>query len=174
MDERSDAAGLRTEPWGSGDLALLERLVGDPVMMEHLGGVEDAAKIAERQARYELPGSGCFKIVAESGEGAGWVGYWDRSWRDQRAHEIGWAVLPAFQGCGVAGRAAAEAIALLRVCARSRYLHAFPTVDNAPSNALCARLGFELLEECDFEYPPGDLILVNDWRLDLRAVAPGS
>ena len=37
--------------------------------------------------------------------------------------------------------------------ATHRYFHAFPSVDNAPSNAICRKLGFELLGACDFEFP---------------------
>ncbi len=48
-------------------------------------------------------------------------------------------------------------------------MHAFPNVDNAPSNAICRKLGFELLEECEFEFPKGHFMTCNDWRLDLRA-----
>jgi len=51
--------------------------------------------------------------------------------------------------------------------------HAFPAVANAPSNRLCSSLGFALLGEHDFEYPPGDFIRCHDRRLDLRACAPG-
>jgi hypothetical protein len=51
-------------------------------MMAHLGGPESAEKIAERQTRYEQPDSKQFKIVDEAtGEGVGWVGYWERDWR---------------------------------------------------------------------------------------------
>jgi len=48
-------------------------------------------------------------------------------------------------------------------------VHAFPSVDNPPSNAICRKLGFELLEAIDFEYPPGSggVLRCNDWRLDL-------
>ena len=56
-----------------------------------------------------------------------------------------------------------------RARATHRFLHAFPSVDNAPSNAICRKLGFTLLGECDFEYPPGNRMRCNDWRLDLRA-----
>jgi RimJ/RimL family protein N-acetyltransferase len=48
-----------------------------------------------------------------------------------------------------------------------RFLHAFPSVGNAPSNAICRKLGFTLLEECEFEYPPGTFMQCNDWCLDL-------
>jgi hypothetical protein len=32
---------VRIEPWTEDDLPLVQALVGDPVMMEHLGGPED-------------------------------------------------------------------------------------------------------------------------------------
>ena len=50
-------------------------------------------------------------------------------------------------------------------------MHAFPAVDNPPSNALCRKLGFTLIEECEFEYPKGHFMRCNDWRLDLFADA---
>jgi hypothetical protein len=46
-------------------------------------------------------------------------------------------------------------------------MHAFPSVDNGPSNAICKKLGFILLGEEDFEYPKGSFMRSNDWRLDL-------
>ena len=160
---------VRLEPWGKGDLPLLQKCLGDPAMMEHLGGPESAEKIAERQARYEQPGSKQFKIVDESGEGAGWVGYWDREWQGEQVYEIGWTVVPEFQGRGIAGSATLEAIARARSEKKHRFLHAYPSVDNGPSNAICRKLGFALLGPCDFEYPKGNPIRCNDWRLDLAA-----
>src|SRR6476469_2915928 len=70
-------------------------------MMEHLGGAETPEKMAERQARYERPGSGMFKIVDdESGAAVGSVGYWEREWHGETVHEVGWLVIPEFQGRG--------------------------------------------------------------------------
>ena len=166
----SDRAAVHIEPWGEGDLALLEKLMGDPAMTEHFGGPESREKIAERQGRYEPAGSGMFKIVhGATGEAVGSVGYWERMWRDRQIYEIGWSVLPGFQGRGLARMAAAQAIAMARSERRHRFLHAFPSIHNAPSNAICRRLGFTLVEECEFEYPPGRFMQCNDWRLDLFA-----
>ena len=50
-----------------------------------------------------------------------------------------------------------------------RFVHAFPSVDNAPSNAVCRKTGFVLLGDYEFEYPPGSFMRCNDWRLDLLA-----
>lgn len=173
-DSFTDPA-VRLVPWGLGDLALLECCVGDESMMRHLGGAESPEKIAERQRRYEQPGSGQLKIVdAATGQGAGWVGYWDREWRGEDVYEIGWAVIPEFQGHGVALAAARGAIAAVRAEARHRFVHAFPGVENDASNALCRRLGFALLGPCELEYPPGRSMRCNDWRLELLAGGAGA
>jgi RimJ/RimL family protein N-acetyltransferase len=164
-------AEVRIEPWGTGDLALLAQLVGDPAMMEHLGGPESEEKIAERQGRYEQPGSGMFKILCD-GEGCGSVGFWEREWRDRTVWETGWSVIPPFQGRGIAVAATELVLARARETGEHRFVHAFPAVDNPASNAICRRLGFTLLEVCRFEYPPGNWMECNDWQLDL-AVGPG-
>ncbi|HEX6541553.1 MAG TPA: GNAT family N-acetyltransferase [Ktedonobacterales bacterium] len=174
----SDRMSVRIEPWGKGDLPLLEKLMGDPAMMEHLGGPESHEKILDRQARYEQftdPGSTqMFKIVdVATGEGVGSVGYWERTWRGEEVYEIGWSVLPAFQGRGIASTATAQAIARARTAGKHRFLHAFPSVDNPPSNAVCRKLGFTLIGECEFEYPQGHFMRCNDWRLDLSELFEG-
>jgi RimJ/RimL family protein N-acetyltransferase len=153
-------------PWSPADLPLLQALLGDPAMMDHLGGPETAEKIASRQGRYEQPGSRQYAIVAD-GQSVGWVGYWEREWRDSTVFETGWSVLPDFQGRGLAGAAAAEVLALARAERAVELVHAFPSVDNGPSNGICRTLGFELVEVLEFEYPPGSTMRCNDWRLRL-------
>jgi RimJ/RimL family protein N-acetyltransferase len=159
---------VHIEPWSEHDLPLLERLLGDPAMMAHLGGPESPDKIAERQARYEVPGSLQFKIVEEAaGEGVGWVGYWEREWRGDDVYETGWSVVPEAQGRGIAAAATRALLERARADGDRRYVHAFPAVDNAPSNAICRKLGFELLGASEFEYPKGSWMRCNDWRFDL-------
>jgi len=58
-------------------------------------------------------------------------------------------------------------IELARAEHRYSFMHAFPSVDNPASNAICRKLSFTLLEECQFEYPVGNMLTVNDWRLGL-------
>ena len=48
-----------------------------------------------------------------------------------------------------------------------QFMHAFPSVENPASNAICRKLGFTLVEECQVEYPPGKSMTVNVWRLEL-------
>ncbi len=170
MSQHADASGVRIEPWGTGDLPLLQACLADPAMMEHLGGPETPEKIAERHARYEQPDSKQYRIVDEAtGAGVGWVGYWEREWRGGQVYETGWAVIPAFQGRGAATSATRLMIEIARAEETHRLLHAFPSVENPPSNAICRKLGFELLGPSEFEYPKGHLMWCNDWRLDLSA-----
>jgi RimJ/RimL family protein N-acetyltransferase len=166
------SAAVTLEPWGDGDLPLLERLMGDPRMTEHLGGPETPDKLRERQGRYERheDGDRMFKIVdVASGARVGSVGFWPKEWRDEQVYEVGWMVVPEFQGRGVAMAATAQAIAFAKRDDRYRFMHAFPNVDNAPSNAICRKLSFERLEACEFEFPKGHFMTCNDWRLELRA-----
>ena len=157
---------LELAPWGGGDQPLLERLLGDPVMMEHLGGPETPEKIAERQARYEQR-SDQFKIVAD-GEGVGWIGFWEREHLGRTVYEMGWSVVPEAQGRGIASEATRLALVEARAAGGPRFVHASPDVENAASNAICRKAGFELLGAYDDEYPPGMPRRLNDWRFDLR------
>jgi len=165
---------VQLEPWGENDLALVRRIMGDPAMTEHLGGPENEEKLAERQERYtKLDDSGggrMFKIVdGETGGALGSVGYWEKDWRGGTVYETGWSVLPEHQGRGLASEATRLVVDEARRQQRHRYLHAFPSVENAPSNAICRKLGFELLGAQEFEYPKGHWMRCNDWRLDLFA-----
>jgi RimJ/RimL family protein N-acetyltransferase len=172
-ETKSETIAVRLEPWGEDDLPLVEKLMGDPAMTEYLGGPESPEKLAERQARYVKATSSkarMFKIVDETtGEAVGSVGYWEKTWRDQQIYETGWSVLPEFQGRGVASKATAQVIEKARAERKHRFLHAFPTPENAASNAICRKLGFTFLEEVEFEFPPGHFAPSNDWRLDLFA-----
>jgi RimJ/RimL family protein N-acetyltransferase len=166
---------VQLQPWSEGDLPLLEKLLGDPEMMTYLGGPETPEQILRRHQRYlHLPQDGTdhmFRIVWDSHrEGVGNVGYWRKTWQDQTVYEIGWLVLPGYQGQGIATKAAAAAIEHARQRAKYQFMHAFPSVENPASNAICRKLGFTLVEACQVEYPPGRSMTVNDWRLDLLEV----
>ena len=160
------------QPWSEQDLPLLEKLQADPDMMEHLGGAETQEQILRRHKRYiHLPEDGIdhmYKIAwGPDLQGVGNIGYWKKNWRDLLIYETGWLVLPAYQGQGIATKAAQAVIEHARLEPRYQFMHAFPSVSNLASNAICRRLGFTLVETCQVEYPPGHSLLVNDWRLDL-------
>ena len=165
-------ADVLLQPWSEEDLPLIQTLMGDPNVMAHLGGPETPEQIESRNKRYaHLSEHGIdrmFKIVlAQSAEPAGKIGYWKKNWQDQLVYEMGWMVLPAYQGLGIATKAGKAVIELLRQEKRFPFLHAFPSVSNPASNAICRKLGFSRIEECQFEYPPGHFMMVNDWQLRL-------
>ncbi len=171
MGSREPAIRLRA--WEPGDLGLLQRLLGDPLMMEHLGGPESPEQIRRRHERYlaivEADRDRVFAVtLGPDGTAVGWVGYWLTEWNGDTAWETGWSVLPEFQGRGIATRATLAVLELARgeAAARGiRSIHAFPSVDNAPSNAICRKAGFTLLGEVESEYPKGHPMLVNDWAV---------
>ncbi|QGG54728.1 GNAT family N-acetyltransferase [Paenibacillus sp. B01] len=159
------------ELWDEGDLGLLRQL-NSAEMTVHFGGPETEEKILARHTRYiEIAQKGTgrmFKILLlPQLEVVGSVGYWDQTWQGEAIYEIGWSVLPAFQGRGIATEATAEAIASIRSEWKHRFIHAFPKINNPASNAICRKLGFSFAGECDFEYPVGTKIRCNDWRLTI-------
>jgi RimJ/RimL family protein N-acetyltransferase len=159
-------------PWEEGDLSLQERLLGDPAMTIYIGGPETPEKIRERHERYlrsSDKGQMFVIVVGLERVAAGSIGYWEKEWRGQQVWETGWFVLPEFQGKGIATRATAIVAERARAEKEHRFMQAFPSVDNKPSNAICRKAGFTLLEAIEFEYPPGHFMVCNDWRLDLFA-----
>ena len=174
-DDYQDDVDIRL--WSDDDLPLLERLMGDPAMTAYLGGPEAAEKIRERHGRYLHPehsgrGRMFAIIVGPHGVAAGSVGFWAREWRGHHVWETGWSVLPEFQGRGVATRATVAVLKRARAAGTHRFIHAFPSVDNAVSNSICRKAGFILQGVVDVEYPKGALMRCNDWRLDLLDGSP--
>ena len=169
MKQEGDLS-VRLRLWSEGDLPLLEQLLGDPQMTEHIGGPENAEQLVQRHKRYvDLPGTGkgqMFVIVANA-EPAGSIGYWEAKLKGQPIYEVGWSVLPAFQGRGIASKATRAALEIIRSDGKHRIVHAFPSIANQSSNALCRSVGFSLIEEAEFEYPKGHFMRCNDWMIDL-------
>lgn len=166
--------GLRA--WTDDDLPLLRGLLADPEMMTYLGGPETEEKLQERHGRYlaiDSTGTGRVFVITVGPErtAAGWVGYWQTTWHGEPAWETGWSVLPAFQGRGLASRGAALALEAAAAEGTYRFVYAFPAVDNAPSNAVCATLGFEMVGSELLEYPPGTWMDCAIWRRELPVQA---
>ncbi len=170
-DTRQLKVDLR--PWSAEDYPLLERVMGDPSMMEHLGGPETLEKIRVRHQRYLANGPAHMFVIILGSErlAAGTIGYWERQWQGQAVWETGWSVLPEFQGQGVATKATLALVEQARLDKKHRYLHAFPSVDNGASNAICRKAGFTFQGEANFEYPVGHVMRCNDWQLDLWEIS---
>ncbi|MFD3945893.1 GNAT family N-acetyltransferase [Streptomyces sp. NPDC058579] len=169
------ASPIRLEAWSEDDLWLL-RAMNAPELMEHLGGPETEEALLKRHRRYvdlseRRTNAGLmFRIVLLPEEVAvGSIGFWEQTWDGEPVYETGWTVLPGFQGRGVATAATRAVAGFARATRAHRHLHAFPSTDNGPSNAVCRKAGFELRGERELEYPPGHALRCNDWRLDLNA-----
>jgi RimJ/RimL family protein N-acetyltransferase len=172
------AVDVKLRAWAPDDLWLMERLLGDPRMTEHLGGPESPERLQERLDDYqrtEEPESGRMSviIVGTARDAAGSIGYWALDWRGETVWEAGWHVLPEFQGRGIATAAVGLVVAQATADGRHRWMHAFPAVDNEPSNAVCRRSGFTNLGPCDFEYPAGHQMRCNDWAIALHPEGRG-
>ncbi|GLY89623.1 GNAT family N-acetyltransferase [Actinoallomurus iriomotensis] len=159
---------ITLEPWAEDDLDLLRRL-NTPEIWAHLGGPETEEKVVERHRRYlDLGEPGrMFTVVLPDGVKAGTIGYWEREWQGETVYETGWNVLPEHQGRGIAKAAALAIIEEARAEGRHRRLHAYPSVDNPASNAICRKAGFTFAGEHDFEFPKGHFMRCNDWYHDL-------
>src|SRR5919109_3598566 len=133
------------------DLPLYEQLLTDPAMMAELGGPRPREGLREKLqgiVSEVADGETWYSVIVpgrDAGEAAGTVCVWHHQQDGEPINEIGWMVLPEFQGRGLA-TAAVRSI-LERAGAEGRWglIHAFPGVTNGPSNAVCRKTGFALL-----------------------------
>jgi len=157
---------LTLEHWDDSGWEILQRC-NTPEMTVYLGGPESAEKLADRHRRYqnfaETGRDAWPHRVLLDGEAVGSVTYWD----DETAFEMGWAIVPEYQGRGLA-RASVE-LALDHAAANGLFdtVTANPGVANLASNAVARSAGFVLQGQHDIEYPIGTMMLANLWRYDL-------
>lgn len=158
------------------DFSLWVAMQCDPDMMAELGGpqpLEAMPRIFKNNLDSAQDGSAwIFKIVhGEPEQDAGSVVVWEAGHDGDHYNEMGWMVLTAFQGQGLATQAVRATLAMARESGRWDVINAFPVVTNAASNAVCRKSGFTLLGEVDFVYS-GRPLRCNHWRIDLRADGP--
>lgn len=161
---------IELRPWTETDLPILEAC-NTPEQKKYIGGPESHERLVKRNQDYATivrPGETRMFRIDWKTLPAGSIGYWEKQWNGEVVYETGWAVMPQFQGQGIAAGATASLIKLLKQEARHRFLHAFPSPKNLASNAICRTAGFELQGEYDFEFPPGHTLRCNDWRFDLK------
>lgn len=155
-------------PYTDADLWLTEALETDPLVMRELGGARPRDEIAPmHQRRMEAIAHGAwyFKIVPEpGGPVVGSVTIWRSEWRGEPISEAGWMILPEYQGRGYASGALKLLLERARADGRWGDIHAFAGTTNVPSNALCRRFGFKLMEEVDVDFRDRSL-RCNHWLL---------
>lgn len=161
-----------------GDVQVYERLRCDPVMMAELGGPQRREDMAARVTRHvEATAAGemwIFMIVPDEtvpAVVAGTVTLYSGTDEAVPVSEIGWMVLPEFQGRGL-GKAAVHGL-LQQAAREDRWgtVHARTSVSNAPSNGICRSLGFTFLGEQDVVYR-GRTFRSNHWQIDPHACEP--
>src|SRR5262249_27137418 len=143
-----EQARVRLRDVELGDLDVYVRMRCDPVMMAELGGPlpregmeakvgKDVADTASGLVR----GLMILPDDADPSTVAGSVALWSHPEGTETISEVGWMVLPEFQGRGLA--TAAVRVLLERARSESRWgiVHAFPGVTNGPSNGICRRVG---------------------------------
>ena len=153
------------------DLPLYEGIHCDPRMMEHLGGPLPREGLEEKLRRdvatTRAGETWVLVIVPDDSEAsAGTISVWEKDLEGERITEIGWMVLPEFQGRGLATEAVGAVLEKARSGSRWDAVHAFPPVTNAPSNAICRKMGFSRIEERDFLFR-GRVLRCRHWRLEL-------
>jgi RimJ/RimL family protein N-acetyltransferase len=162
---------MRLETMTGADVALRLRMESDPQMMAELGGPrpKEAIERAHASSLLQAAAGECWplKIVPDGAvDAVGTVAVWKRSDDPGEMYEIGWMVLPEYQGRGLATQAVREVCDRARRERRFGALHAYPGVTNAPSNRLCEKAGFTLVGQVEVEFG-GHRLHCNHWRIEL-------
>jgi RimJ/RimL family protein N-acetyltransferase len=155
-----------------GDVDAYVRMRCDPVMMADLGGPLPREGMEAKVAcdvRAAAADTDWIKMIvpdeAAPGAAAGTVVMWSHDEDSEPMTEIGWMVLPEFQGRGLGKRAVGMLLGLARDDGRWGLVHAFPATSNAPSNGICRSVGFRFAGERDVTFA-GRLIRSNHWVID--------
>lgn len=163
---------MRLRDVGPADLDAYVRMRCDPVMMAELGGPlprEGIEGKVRRDAGQAAGGTEWIKMIIPDETApdvvAGSVVLWSHEEGGAQLSEIGWMVLPEFQGRGIGKRAVRMLLELARGDGRWGAVHAFPGVSNAPSNGICRSLGFTLTGAQDITFN-GRVLRINHWVID--------
>lgn len=157
-----------------GDVDAYVRMRCDPVMMAELGGPHPREGIEEkvwRDVQDVASDTSRIKMIIPSEDTpdvvAGIVTLWSHDAEGEPLSEIGWMVLPEFQGRGLGKLAVRTLLEIAREEDRWGLVHAFPGVTNAPSNGICRSLGFRFVEEREVIFA-GLALRANHWIIDPR------
>ena len=163
-----------------GDVGAYVRMRCDPAMMAELGGPlprEGTEDKVARDVQAAAAGTDWIKMIVPDEAApevvAGSVALWSHDEDGEPISEIGWMVLPEFQGRGLGKRAVRMLLEL--ACDEDRWglVHAFPGTTNAPSNGICRSLGFRFAGEREVTFV-GRVLRTNHWIINPAAdLSPG-
>ncbi|WP_329110490.1 GNAT family N-acetyltransferase [Micromonospora sp. NBC_01699] len=163
-----------------GDVEAYVRMRCDPVMMADLGGplprTGIEAKVARDAERAAADTDWIMMIVPDGNRPelvAGTVALWSHDNDGEVVSEIGWMVLPEFQGRGLAKRSALALLERARDERRWGPVHAYPASTNGPSNGICRSLGFTLVGEQEVTFADR-LLRSHHWVIDPATDLPGA
>lgn len=160
-------------PFTEKDHHLISALMTDPKVTFDLGGPFSAVEVEERLRTcvmaYKTHGYARMAVF----DGPDFAGYVGIMHNDTPGHplgphdEIGWRLLPAFWGKGIAVRAARLALSDVFDRVGLPHVLAYTGPDNLRSQAVMARLGMTRRKDMDFEehYPPIGLWKGLTWRI---------
>lgn len=97
-----------------------------------------------------------------------WEGYWEE--RSVPIVEMGWGVVPRYQGRGFATQAVRLLLQMVERDKERRWgtvIHAFTSLNNAPSNSLCRKCRFGLVGESIVDYD-GRPLISNHYEYDVK------
>ncbi|MFF9024694.1 GNAT family N-acetyltransferase [Streptomyces eurythermus] len=167
---------MRLRDVSPGDVDACVRMRCDPVMMTDLGGPLPREGVADKVApdvRQAAAGAAWIKMIVPDpgrpGVVAGTVTIWSHDTGDGPFSEIGWVVLPEFQGRGLGKRAVRALLEQAREQDRWGVVHAFPAIGKAASNGVCRSVGFRFRGETEVDFA-GRVIRADHWAIDPRTV----
>ncbi|MFI6153105.1 GNAT family N-acetyltransferase [Kitasatospora sp. NPDC051170] len=160
---------MRLRAVEAGDVEAYVRMRCDAGMMAELGGPLPREQVVARHAKDVEGGEYIWArmIVTDEGETAGGVALWSMEEDGVTVSEIGWAVLPEFQGKGLAKAAVRQLLDEAAEDGRWGEVEANPGVTNGPSNGICRATGFQLRGERELTFADR-LLRTNQW-----VVVPG-
>jgi RimJ/RimL family protein N-acetyltransferase len=161
------------------DVGAYVRMRCDPVMMADLGGPlprEGVEEKVARDVRAAAADADWIKMIVPDEAApdvvAGNVVMWSHEEDGEPTSEIGWMVLPEFQGRGLGKLAVRMLLDLARDDGRWGLVHAFPATANGPSNGICRSVGFKFAGEQDVTFA-GRVLHTNHWVMDTDGRRPG-
>ncbi|HEX5114371.1 MAG TPA: GNAT family N-acetyltransferase [Pseudonocardiaceae bacterium] len=148
------------------DVEAYVRMRCDPAMMSELGGPLPREGI-EAKVRVDVADAEAdrswIRMIIEDDEVAGSVVLWTHD--ESGESEVGWMVLPEFQGRGLGKQAVRLLLTRAGEDGRWGLVHAYPGVTNGASNGICRSLGFTLVGQQDVVFA-GRTLRTNHWRID--------